>query len=70
MCAACALVAASAASGARAGLQAYGPRYLTPKRLRMATVAAFAAAFFGASVTFSGTAPPSQAQHAAPAAQR
>jgi hypothetical protein len=70
MCAACAFVAASAASGARAGLQAYGPRFLTPKRIRIATVAMFAAAFLGGSVAISGTAPPSHAQHAAPAAQR
>jgi len=70
MCAACAIVAASAASGARAGLQAYGPRYLTRKRIRIATVAVFAAAFLGGSVTLSGTAAPQSPQHAAVAARR
>jgi hypothetical protein len=67
MCAGCAILAASAASGARSWLAAHGFRWLTPRRLKIATIVLIVAAFIGGSMRFSGsTAPPSHPQQAAP----
>jgi hypothetical protein len=65
MCAACALAAASAASGFRTWLQNSRLGWLTPKRLRALTIAAMCAAGIVSTIGFSGSsAPPA---HAAPA---
>jgi hypothetical protein len=45
MCAACAMAAAAGASGARSWLQTRHMTWLTPRRMRAATVALFVAAF-------------------------
>jgi hypothetical protein len=65
MCAACAVAAVSAASGARSYL---APR-LTPRRLKMATIVLMVAALLGSTIAFSGSTPTSSAQasSAAPA---
>ena len=55
MCAQCAIVAAAAASGARSWLHAQGFTWLTPKRLKAATIALIVAAFIGSSVVFTGS---------------
>lgn len=68
MCAACAMTAAAGATGVRTWLQTRGWSWLTPKRLKRATIAAFVAATIVSSVGISGTAQPNPAQHVAPAA--
>jgi len=60
MCAACAMAAMAGASGARSWLQAQHTTWLTPKRMRAATITLFTAAAIG-----SHTATP----HKAPAAR-
>jgi hypothetical protein len=52
------MAAAAGASGARSWLQARHNTWLTPKRLRAATIALFVAAFGIASVGLSGSTAP------------
>jgi hypothetical protein len=62
MCAACAIAAASAATGARTWLQNHRIGWLTPRRLRALTVAAMAVAAIVSTVGISGSsAPPTHA---------
>ena len=51
------MAAAAGASGARSWLQAQHVTWLTPRRLRAATIALFVAAFGLSSVSFSGSTP-------------
>jgi hypothetical protein len=60
MCAACAMAAMAGASGARVWLQARHETWLTPRRMKVATVSVFAAAAIGSSVGLKGTTPPEQ----------
>lgn len=53
----CAMAAMTGATGARTWLQAQHASWLTPPRVRAATVAIFAAAAIGSSATLSGSAP-------------
>ena len=55
MCAVCAMAAMGGASGARSWLQAQHATWLTPPRMKVATVGLFAAATIGSSVTVSGS---------------
>jgi hypothetical protein len=57
MCAACAMAAMAGASGTRSWLQAQHATWLTPRRMRVATVTLFTAAAIGSSVTISGSTP-------------
>jgi hypothetical protein len=54
------MAAAAGASGARSWLQARHTTWLTPRRLKAATIALFTAAFGFSSLTISGS---STAQH-------
>ena len=54
------MAAAAGASGVRSWLQAHHATWLTPRRLRAATIALFVAAFGFSSITLSGSAPPAQ----------
>jgi hypothetical protein len=58
MCAACAIAAAAGASGVRAWLQAHHLTWLTPMRMRVATIALLVAMLAVSSVAFSGTSKP------------
>ena len=58
MCAACAIAAAAGASGVRAWLQAHHLAWLTPMRMRVATIALLVAMLAVSSVAFSGTGKP------------
>ena len=75
MCVACAMAAMAGASGARSWLQAQHTTWLTPKRMRAATITLFTAAAIGSSVTISGSTPGSHhhthtaTPHKAPAAR-
>jgi hypothetical protein len=55
MCAACAIAAASAASGFRTWLQNHHLGWLTPRRMRALTIAAMCAAVLVSTVGFSGS---------------
>jgi hypothetical protein len=72
MCAGCAIVAASAASGFRTWLQSHHLGWLTPRRMRSLTIAAMCAAGLASSVGFSGSThapsrgPSASAAHGAP----
>ena len=55
MCAGCALLAMSGASGARAGMRVLRVRWLTPRRLHVATIAIFILAIVVSSVGLSGS---------------
>jgi hypothetical protein len=72
MCAACAMAAAAGATGARSWLQAQHMTWLTPKRLKAATVTLFVLAGAVSTVGLSGSTkpPPKQAAHHAPARVR
>ena len=61
MCAACAIAAAAGASGARSWLQAQHVSWLTPKRMRAATVTMFVVATGVSSVGLSGSSTPTRA---------
>ena len=65
MCAGCVMAAAAGASGVRSWLQAQHLSWLTPQRLRAATVGLFVAAFGFASLTISGSTAATP-RHAAP----
>lgn len=66
MCVACAMTAAAGASGVRTWLQTRGFTWLTPARLKVATIGLVVAAFGVSTVGISGsTAPPAHAQVAA-----
>jgi hypothetical protein len=54
------MAAAAGASGVRSWLQAHHATWLTPRRLRAATIALFVAAFGVSSITLSGSTPPAQ----------
>ncbi len=58
MCAGCVMVAAAGASGVRSWLAAHRLSWLTPQRLRAATITLFVAAFVISSVGMSGSAAP------------
>ena len=60
MCAACAMAAAAGATGVRSWLQAHHLTWLTPRRLRIATIALIVAAFAVSSIGFSGSTKPPQ----------
>ena len=55
VCAGCALLAMSGASGARAGLRMFHGRWVTPRRLRVAAITIFIVALGVSSVTLSGS---------------
>jgi hypothetical protein len=57
MCAGCVIAAAAGASGTRSWLAAQHMTWLTPRRLRAATIALFVAAFGFSSLTLSGSTP-------------
>ena len=59
MCAACAMAAMAGATGARSWLQARHDTWMTPRRMKVATVSIFAAATIGSTVGLQGTTPPS-----------
>jgi hypothetical protein len=65
MCAACAIAAASAATGFRSWLQSHHFGWLTPRRLRALTIAAICAAAIVSTIGFSGSTPASGHAHAA-----
>ncbi|HEX4187638.1 MAG TPA: hypothetical protein VHY83_07065 [Solirubrobacteraceae bacterium] len=58
MCAGCAIMAASAATGFRSWLQSHHLGWLTPRRLRALTIAAMCAAALVSTVGISGSTPP------------
>jgi hypothetical protein len=69
MCAACAIAAASAATGTRTWLQNHRIDWLTPRRLRALTVAVIAVAAIVSTVGISGSSVPpahAPAHHVAP----
>jgi hypothetical protein len=55
MCAGCAMVAASAATGFRSWLQTHSYGWLTPRRMRRLTLAAMCAAGLVSTVGISGS---------------
>jgi hypothetical protein len=57
------MVAASAATGVRSWLAASGHRWLTPHRLKVATIGLIALAIVGGSLRFSGSTPPPKSVH-------
>ncbi len=59
MCAACAMTAASAATGFRTWLQNHHFGWLTPRRMRSLTLAAMCAAGLVSTVGISGSSAPS-----------
>jgi hypothetical protein len=68
MCAGCAIVAASAATGFRTWLQSHHLGWLTPRRMRALTIAAMCAAGLVSTIGFSGSTPsPAHAGSAAAA---
>jgi hypothetical protein len=64
------MTAAAGATGLRTWLQTRGWSWLTPKRLKRATIAAFVAATIVSGVGISGSAHPTAAHHAPPATIR
>jgi hypothetical protein len=67
MCVGCAMAAASAASGFRTWLQTHNLGWLTPRRMRAATIGAMCAAGLVSTVGVSGSTPPTPHTAAAPA---
>jgi len=65
MCAACAIAAASAATGFRTWMQTHGPSWLTPSRIKRLTIAAMCAAGLVSTVGISGSTPPPGHAHVA-----
>ncbi|HWX98228.1 MAG TPA: hypothetical protein VNZ01_15400 [Solirubrobacteraceae bacterium] len=71
MCAGCAIMAASAATGFRSWLQSHHLGWLTPRRMRSLTIAAMCVAALVSTIGFSGsTAAPPHAGHTAGVAQQ
>ena len=68
MCAACAMAAAAGATGARTWLQTRGWTWLTPARLKRATIVVFIAAAIVSSVGLSGSTQPTPSHPASVAA--
>lgn len=70
MCVACAMAAASAATGLRTWLQTHHLGWLTPRRLRTITVGAMIVAALVSSLGMSGSTParhaPGRAAHVSP----
>ncbi len=66
MCAGCAMTAMAGASGARAWLQSQGWTWLTPRRLRRATIGLFVVATLVSTVGLSGSTKPEQAKAPVP----
>jgi hypothetical protein len=65
VCVACAMAAATGATGARTWLQNSHATWLTPRRMRVATIAMIGAAFAVSTVGLSGSTPsPHPAGHA------
>jgi hypothetical protein len=64
------MAAMAGASGTRAWLQARHETWLTPRRMKVATVSVFAAAAIGSSVGLKGTTPPSHPESASGPAQQ
>ena len=60
------MTAAAGATGLRTWLQTRGWTWLTPKRLKRATIAAFIVATIVSSVGISGSTHPADAHHAPP----
>lgn len=56
------------ASATRTWLQAQHLTWLTPKRMKVATIGIFTAAALGSSMTLGGSTAPTQGPHQAPAA--
>jgi len=57
MCVMCAMAAATGASGARTWLQNSHATWLTPRRMRVATIGVMSAAFLVSTVGLSGSTP-------------
>jgi hypothetical protein len=70
VCSACVMAAAAGATGARTGLQAIRHRWLTRRRLRIATIVLMVGAFGVSSVGFSGSSAPAHGPQHAPAGSR
>jgi hypothetical protein len=70
MCAGCAMSAMAGASGLRAWLQTRGWSFVTPERLRRATIAAFVVATLVSTVGLSGSTRPAAAGSASAKHQR
>jgi hypothetical protein len=64
------MAAAAGASGVRSWLQAQHRTWLTPRRLRAATIALFVVAFGFSSLTLSGSTPSPHRGHAAAVMQQ
>lgn len=65
------MAAMAGASGARSWLQQQHTTWLTPQRMRVATVGLFTAAAIGSSVTISGSTPgPAHGAHSSTAAHQ
>jgi hypothetical protein len=61
------MAAMTGASGARSWLQSRHTTWLTPRRMKIATVGMFTAAVLGSSVAISGSSPGHEQQHPPPA---
>jgi hypothetical protein len=57
MCVMCAMAAAAGATGTRTWLQNSHASWLTPRRMRVATLSVMGAAFIGSTVGLSGSTP-------------
>lgn len=69
MCAGCVMAAAAGASGARSWLQAQHATWLTPRVLRMMTIALFIVAIGVSSLTLGGSTPRDHEGHQTAAGQ-
>jgi hypothetical protein len=65
MCVMCAMTAAAGATGARTWLQNSHATWLTPRRMKAATIGVMSVAIGVSTVGFSGSTPPSHSHHAA-----